>query len=465
MRELCTVRTWILACVACAVVAVAALSGSAVAQAVDPGVRGGPPGAGGPLPNLVPGGAEFFAAATTVFTQVNSVTGSINDGAPLGVANGGAGLGPRFNLNQCSGCHSQPAVGGTSSAVNPQVRVATLDGAKNVVPSFITLHGPVREARFVLDRDHDSPDGSVHDLFVITGRPDAPGCNIVQPDFATELAANNVIFRIPTPLFGLGLVESTSDRVLRTTFGASNTLKSQLGISGHFNISGNNQTIMRFGWKAQNQSLMMFAGEAYNVELGVTNELFPNERETEPTCQFNALPEDITIFGTVDPVSPPTGSTASDFSLGMVNFAEFMRLSAPPKPAAATASSSRGSQVFQNIGCQACHALTQRTGVSAFNMTSNETFSPLSDFAVHDMGTGLADRITQGNANGQEFRSAPLWGVGQRIFFLHDGRTSDLVQAILEHASTGSEANAVINNFKMLTVQDQQALLDFLRSL
>jgi CxxC motif-containing protein (DUF1111 family) len=173
----------------------------------------------------------------------------------------------------------------------------------------------------------------------------------------------------------------------------------------------------------------------------------------------------MTIFGTVDPVSPPSGSTASDFSTGIVNFATFMRLSAPPTPVPNPPLSTRGSQVFQNIGCQACHVLTQQTGLSAFTTQNNITFNPLSDFAVHNMGTGLADGVTQGNANGQQFRTAPLWGVGQRIFFLHDGRTNNLLQAITQHASAGSEANAVINNFNMLAPQDQQALLVYLRSL
>ena len=96
---------------------------------------------------------------------------------------------------------------------------------------------------------------------------------------------------------------------------------------------------------------------------------------------------------------------------------------------------------------------------------SNVTFQPLSDFALHDMGTGLADGVSQGEASGREFRTAPLWGVGQRIFFLHDGRTSDLAQVIQQHSSTGSEANQVIRNYNLLSVNDQQALLNYLRSL
>ena len=88
-----------------------------------------------------------------------------------------------------------------------------------------------------------------------------------------------------------------------------------------------------------------------------------------------------------------------------------------------------------------------------------------SDLLTHDMGVGLADGISQGQAGPRDFRSAPLWGLGQRIFFLHDGRTSDLVQAIEAHQSDGSEANAVINRFNFLREDVKQDLLNFLRSL
>jgi CxxC motif-containing protein (DUF1111 family) len=160
-----------------------------------------------------------------------------------------------------------------------------------------------------------------------------------------------------------------------------------------------------------------------------------------------------------------SGSPASDFAADFVNFAVFMRLSAAPVPVPDTASTTRGRQVFQNIGCQNCHVKTQTAAQSVFTGQSKVSFFPLSDFALHDMGTGLADGISQGNANGREFRTAPLWGIGQRIFFLHDGRTSDLLHAILDHASDGSEANTVISNFKLLSAADQQNLLNFLRSL
>jgi len=109
--------------------------------------------------------------------------------------------------------------------------------------------------------------------------------------------------------------------------------------------------------------------------------------------------------------------------------------------------------------------MNQTTGTSVSAALTNIQFHPLSDFALHNMGSGLADRIAQGAATGSQFRSAPLWGVGQRIFFLHDGRTTDLKVAIEQHSSSGSEANEVIENFNMLSVSDQQSLLNYLRSL
>jgi CxxC motif-containing protein (DUF1111 family) len=427
-------------------VGAACISESALAQGqvTDPGVRGGAPGAGGPLSGLSQKELNFFKAANNVFTETETVP---------------TGLGPRFNLDSCGGCHAQPSVGGSSPATNPQVQAAAAQGAKNTVPPFISATGPIREARFVKNQN-GTPDGGVHDLFVITGRSDAPGCNIQQPNFSAALAANNVIFRIPTPTFGLGLVEATPDSALEATLAANNQQKQSLGISGRFNLSANDGTITRFGWKAQNKSLLIFSGEAYNVEMGVTNDAFPNERETDPNCQFNETPESTTNLT----ISSPSASPASDYSQDIVNFTEFMRMLAPPTPAAA-ALASPGQQVFVNIGCQACHAQSQITGKSVMTGQSNVTFRPFSDFALHSMGSGLADGVSQGNASGSEFRTAPLWGLGQRIFFLHDGRTNDLNVAILQHASNGSEANAVIQNYNMLKSGDKQSLLNYLRSL
>jgi len=488
----------------------------------DPGTRGGGPGAGGSQDGLGTTEQQYFEASKGVFNEVDAVP---------------EGLGPRFNLDSCAGCHAFPTVGGTSPPTNPQVALATAMGAKNTVPSFITASGPIREARFVRNPD-GSPDGSVHALFVISGRSDAPGCNITQPNFAQQVARNNVVFRIPTPTYGLGLVENVPDSALQASFTASAQQRRSLGISGHFNINGNDTTIARFGWKAQNKSLLLFSGEAYNVEMGITNDLFQNERDGDPNCQFNATPESGIPLEAED-----TGSPSGNFQSDIELFSSFMRLLAPPAPAGAattpvaqaagasdpttgtagqtaaaagqttgtassttpvastastmmasaaadvssvmpaaagstpaqtsttttttssTATVARGAQVFTNIGCQACHTKSFTTAKSQRTGQSNVTIQPFSDFAVHDMGSGLADGVTQGTANGNEFRTAPLWGVGQRIFFLHDGRTNDLTVAIQQHASRGSEANTVINNFNTLSPTDQQSLVNYLRSL
>jgi CxxC motif-containing protein (DUF1111 family) len=312
----------------------------------------------------------------------------------------------------------------------------------------------------------------VHDLFVITGRTDATerpnvngvvsSCTIAQPDFDAQLAAGNVILRIPTPTFGLGLVELTSDATLIAD--ASNPNRASFGVSGAFNRSGNDGTITRFGWKAQNKSLLIFAGEAYNVEQGVSNEVFPQDREENPSCAFNAMPEDTT---NLTPRSPSTGSSAIDYASDVASFAAFMRLSAPPAPAAPTESTIRGAQLFESIGCTSCHVQSHTTvAQTALPSTQgNKTYSPFSDFQTHNMGDGLADHVTQGGADGNHFRTAPLWGLGQRIFFMHDGRTTDLMQAIAAHAGNDSEANFVEQLFDNLSPEQQQDILNFLRSL
>jgi hypothetical protein len=131
-------------------------------------VRGGQPGAGTPLKGLTADETAFFQDGQARFADVEVVTKGANNG-----------LGPRFNSNQCLSCHSQPDAGGSSSAQNPLIAVATLNGAKNAVPWFITQNGPVREARF--KKSNGVSDGSVHDLFVITGRTTPPVATSPNP--------------------------------------------------------------------------------------------------------------------------------------------------------------------------------------------------------------------------------------------------------------------------------------------
>jgi CxxC motif-containing protein (DUF1111 family) len=443
----------------------------------DPGPRAGAAGAGGFYPALNAKEQALFSQALNVFNEVDSVSGTIP-------GESGLGLGPTFNGNSCAMCHAQPAAGGSSPGLNspqnpvpnPQVALATLQGATNTLPSFITADGPVRGARFIAvsNRGNAALDGGVHGLFTIKGRSDAQGCNLAQPDFDMQLANHNVIFRIPTPLFGLGLVEATPDAVLKANLAAHVFQKAALGIGGRLNTTGNDGTVTRFGWKAQNKSLLIFAGEAYNVEQGVSNEAFPTERSELSGCVFNSSPEDGTRL--LDPVTGLSIGTASEMSSDVVNFAMFMRLSAPPLAVTSTPSQLNGQALFSKVGCALCHTPSLTSGPSRFTGVGNQTYHPYSDFALHNMGSNLADGINQGRAGPDEFRTAPLWGAGQRLFFLHDGRTSDLLQAIRAHASgggcmtttnqnCGSEANQAIHWFNSLQASEQQDVLNFLRSL
>ena len=429
--------------------------------AIDPGVRGGPPGVGEALPNTPGRLIPYFRDGRDRFLEVNTVTGD------------DLGLGPRFNSNQCASCHSHPAVGGSSPPRNPLLAVATLDGARNIVPWFITFNGPIREPRFKKNPD-GSVDGNVHAMFVISGRRDAPGCNIAQFNFLpagnpmTGQGGNpNIVFRIPTPMFGSGLIEAIPDAEILANMNVDRSFKSAMGVfgransilSGNANRNGNDGTITRFGWKAQNKSLLMFAGEAYNVEQGGTNDMFPDEREQDPNCQFNATPENTTHYEATSPIEVLPDIEA---------FANFMRLLAAPVPAPDTPSIVRGRASFSTTGCAACHTPSL---TAAKLVPDNSGAKPgqkvalYSDLLVHNMGVGLADGITQGLAGPDEFRTAPLWGLGKRIFFLHDGRTSNLVEAILAHRSSGSEANTVIDRFSALNPTEQQDLINFLRAL
>jgi CxxC motif-containing protein (DUF1111 family) len=465
-----------------------AFPGIALSQ-TDPGVRpgaiNGQPGVtqGSPLPlasvtsDSPSGILDFYDNGLGRFQEEEVVSGGANNG-----------LGPRFNFNSCSGCHAQPAVGGSSPANNPQFQTIAqgiASGSANTLPSFVTPHGPALVARFPFFTNSNgapnknAPNGGVEAFFTVSGRADAGGCNLRQPDFHHALQSNNIIFRIPTPTFGAGLIEYIDDSTLIANQQAQ--AANNFGIGGAFNRNGNDGTIARFGWKAQNKSLLLFAGEAYNVEMGITNELFAQERPLPEEEQDEGLPANcLNLAGRGYPEDATNMKVAASSDQSAQNaqvpadiilFAEFMRLLAPPVPSTRVPggqqSISNGFAVFKAIGCGTCHTpaihSTQPSNITA--SLGNAVVRAFSDFEIHHMGSGLADNVAQGSAGGDQFRSAPLWGLGQRIFFLHDGRTTNLVAAITAHRSNGSEATQVAQNFASLSRGQQQDVLHFLRSL
>jgi len=463
-----------------AVLALFLLPEMAFAQ-TDQGVRSNTGvNAGQPLASVSANANDlaFFQAGGAQFIEHQTVTGD------------NPGLGPRFNLDSCGACHSQPAPGGTSPASgifpnigpNPQSQVianGVVNGTTNTIPYFVSANGPVREARFPFFFDQfgfpnpNAPNGGVEDLFTVSGRTDAGACSLRQPSFNAARATNNIIFRIPTPLFGAGLMANIDDSTLLANRGAQ--ANNNLGISGTFNHNGNDGTISRYGWKAQNKSLMIFAGEAYNVEMGISNELFTQDRPLPGEDQFGSglPPNCLNLAGTGYPedVTHSDGTNAPTVTSDVGLFNVFMQFLDQPIPSTTSpggaASIANGRSLFSAIGCALCHTPSLITQPSKLTSGLGNAIANLfSDIEIHHMGATLADNVSQGGAGGDQFRTAPLWGLGQRIYFLHDGRCSDLLCAIEAHESNGGESTTVEAIFDQLLIPSQQQdILNFLRSL
>ncbi|HWZ44936.1 MAG TPA: di-heme oxidoredictase family protein, partial [Candidatus Saccharimonadales bacterium] len=420
----------------------------------------------------------FFQTGLSQFNEHQTVTGN------------NVGLGPRFNLDGCGGCHSQPAIGGSSPSANifpnvganPQSQVianGVVSGNTNTIPFFITANGPVREARFPFffnangTANTNAPNGGVEDLFTVSGRADAGACSLQQPSFNAASAANNLIFRIPTPVFGSGLMSNIDDSTLLNNQAAQ--AGNNFGIAGGFNRNGNDGTISRFGWKAQNKSLLLFAGEAYNVEMGISNELFGQDRPLPGEDQLGrGLPANclnLAGVGYPEDVTHSDGTSASTVASDIGLFATFMQFLAPPTPSTTApggaTSIANGRSLFSTVGCAVCHTPSLKTQPSRLTAgLGSATANLFSDLEIHHMGTVLNDNVSQGGAGGDQFRTAPLWGLGQRIFFLHDGRCSDLLCAIEAHDSNGGEAtNSELTFDANLSASQKQDVLNFLRSL
>jgi mono/diheme cytochrome c family protein len=470
----------------CAAIAVC---GDASAIVKDTGLRGGQPGAGSPVNGLNPfelalfneGKGRVGELETTCSSCAAMVSGSSVEDPLLATRTSATGLGARFNADQCIACHGQPALGGAGGFLvpNPKDSVFRVPenplfdlvphrfGQTNKVPSFIQQYGPIRVARLVKKPD-GTPDGQIYPLYTIVGRSDdrtIPGCNaqvLPQPDFETEVKKGNVALRIPLPLFGMGLIESISDAEILARLRASAAYRAQNGIAGVSNGSPS----YRFGWKGQHKSLESFTSA--NLDFA------PQMQQTPAPC-----------LGPDTQEAPPL-LNASAFEAPSVDFINpvvllataFMRYLDAPRPAFMNPLAQRGQALFgtgpeqPGIGCVACHTAQMTTGDKVQTVAlQKRTLNLYSDLLLHRMGPGLADNITQGLAKGDMFRTPPLWGLGQRRFFLHDGRTDDLLRAIEAHASPAgggypaSEANAVITRFKLLPPGEQQAILTFLRAL
>ncbi len=343
------------------------------------------------------------------------------------------GLGPVFNGTSCGECHSQGAIGGAGFDL-VQSRVTRIGGMRNGVYSDLPeLGGPVIERRSIKEM-----------------RPECP----IEPEIVPA-SAEYVSHRMTTPLFGLGLIEAIpAAQILRNAdpFDWDND-----GISGRANIVRNPEThryeLGRFGWKCQVSSIHVFSGDAYLNEMGITSPTFPKEN----------LPQGQPFDAYWDPKADPEEAAGVNGALNDVDlFAEFMRFLAPPPRKAVTAEVTRGEAVFAQIRCAACHTPSMTTGPSTIAALSNKTVRLYSDLLLHDMGSDFNDGVRQSIAEGGEWRTAPLWGVSGRQFFLHDGRATTLDAAIRMH---GGEALRMRQKYSELPAAKRADLLAFLNSL
>ncbi|MEE8128771.1 MAG: di-heme oxidoredictase family protein [Vicinamibacterales bacterium] len=384
------------------VIAVAALShvGPSAQQRVEPG---------DPLPGMTPAEFEEFRLGLDDFLEVETAE---------------EGLGPAYNATSCAGCHSIPAIGGIAPVTTVRAGIRDTNGAF---------------------RDFDPARGSLFQLFSIPTH----GCQSVIPP-----EANVISRRVPIPLFGAGLIEAISDTTILALADPNDADGD--GVSGRAALitdrASGDVRVGRFGWKAQIATLLEFGGDAYRNEMGITNDLFPEELTFNLTdmqlrvCDPIPEPEDIPELG--------TGRRGID------NFEAFMKFLAPLPRGPMTAQVTAGEEIFRSIGCSACHVPTLTTGPDLNPLFDQRPVPLFSDLLLHDIGTG--DGIRQASGEPEELRTPALWGLRFRRPLLHDGSAATVPEAVLRHAN---EADSAIARLSALSSGDAAALIAFLNSL
>ena len=364
---------------------------------------------GDPLPGLTPGEFEEFRLGLDDFTEVETSE---------------EGLGPAFNGTSCAVCHSVPAIGGGG------IMLETRAGYKDADGSFRGLN-----------KDGDT---LVHLFSVPTHN-----CQPTIPDDVTIIAR-----RAPIPLFGAGLVEAIPDEVL---IGLEDPLdRNRDGISGRAalvtDVATGERRVGRFGWKAQHATLLAFGADAYRNEMGITNDLFPNE-------SLFGIGED--RLRHCDPIPDPEDlRERSTGRRGIDNFASFMRFLAPVARSHSDEQTRDGERLFAAIGCGACHVPALTTGASGNPAFHRQSVPLFSDLLLHDVGTG--DGIKQAAAEAEEIRTPALWGLRFRRPLLHNGSAATIEDAIGRHRN---EAELARRGFDRLSAGERQRLIAFLRSL
>jgi len=336
----------------------------------------------------------------------------------------GEGLGPIFNDNSCSGCHSGPVVGG-ASLVSVQ-RFGKAAAGPDPFDPLTELGGSLRQEETI-----------------------QVGCEEVVPPEADVL-----IERTTPHTFGSGLLEAVPDAQIV----ANATNPPSPDVSGIVRmvspVEGGPDRAGRFGWKGGVATVLTFSADASLNELGLTNRFFGTE---------NAPNGDLAVLAACDGVLDPEDTEPAG-SARIDRQTDFQRLLAPPPQTPPSGMS--GEAVFEQVGCDACH-VRDFTTVSSDPVLDGVAIRPYSDFLLHDMGA-LGDGIVDGIATEQEMMTRALWGMGMREGFMHDGRATggtfeqNVDQAILEH---DGEAAASRDAYDALTQLEKDQLHAFLASL
>jgi CxxC motif-containing protein (DUF1111 family) len=366
------------------------------------------------------------------------------------------GLGPLFNNNGCITCHVADGRGeaGISGTMLFRISIPGEDeyGGPNPVSGF----GTQLQDKALIGYE---PEGNVNITYTeISGKyPDGTGYSLQKPNYSLSGRISSGILlspRIPPSVFGMGLLESIPAEDIISLADESDNNKD--GISGKvnwvWNYKTNEEEIGRFGWKANTPTLLQQTASAYNEDIGITSPYFPLEN-----CYSNGMCD----TSNDDP-------EITEETLEEVTF-YVQTLAVPARRNFDDAYVKRGKLIFKQVGCESCHVSTFTTELnSEIPELSNQKIHPYTDLLLHDMGDELADNRPDYKANGNEWRTAPLWGIGLieivngHLSFLHDGRAKSLEEAILWH---GGEAKKSKENFMNLIKSDRDALIKFLKSL
>ncbi|HDY7659429.1 TPA: c-type cytochrome [Vibrio vulnificus] len=385
------------------------------------------------------------------------------------------GLGPLFNTNGCQNCHikdgrGHPPEKGDSHAVSMLVRLSipalTAEQKKAVITSGVipepTYGGQLQD--FALQ--DQKPEGQISIRYIDVPVTFSDGTTVVLRKPTVEIRdlaygemhpQTLLSARVAPPMIGLGLLESIAEETLLQW--ADEDDRNQDGISGKLNKVWDVQTqslaIGRFGWKAGQPTLMQQNAAAFNGDLGLTSHLFPQENCTDRQDLCRKLPN----------------GGSPEVSDNILDFVEFysQHLAVPIRRNVNDPQVKLGETLFVQSGCESCHKQTVKTTKrEALPALSEQTIHPYTDLLLHDMGPGLADNRPEYLANGQEWRTPPLWGIGytqevnDHTYFLHDGRARNLMEAVLWH---GGEAEAAKQNVLKMSAKERDALIAFLNSL